>query len=323
MNLELTTACPFRCPQCYCSMENVKHLALDTAKKALAEGAALGLQSVSLSGGETMCYPHLLEVISYAKKECGIPGVHAAFSGWRLTESVVTQLLEAGLDSISISLNGSTEAVNSLTRQGYADAIRALTLLRDMGYEHTTVNWVMHSNNVDDFDDLVSLCASFNVELLDVISFKPDAKAQLKSVPSQEQLLTVAKKIKNQSGKPTIYVERCYSQLLALVADTKLFGNFNRGKFRGCTAGYDAVSVNVDGSYSPCRHIHYKENYGSIREYMEQSPVIRALAACDETVAEEPCKSCRFLLNCRPCIGVNTEIDDRIAFKNAYCHVNG
>ncbi len=322
MNLEVTTACPFRCPQCYCSMENVKHLDPETAKKRLAEAAALELQSLSVSGGETMCYPHLLEVISFAKS-CGIPGVHAAFSGWGFTKEKVEEMLAAGLDSISISLNGSTETVNRQTRQGYDDAINALKLLKEMGYEHTTVNWVMHSNNVDDFDALVQLCEEFNVEMIDVISFKPDAKAQLKSVPSREQLQTVAGKIKNQSGNVRIAVEKCYSQMIALVADTKLFGNMNRGKYRGCIAGYECLSVNVDGSFSPCRHIHYRENYDSIEAYLTQSPVMRELAACDESKAEEPCRSCRFLMNCRPCISINTEIDDRIAFKNAYCHVNG
>lgn len=322
MNLEVTTACPFRCPQCYCNMENVKHLDFETAKKALFEAATLGVKSVNISGGETMCYPYLLDVISYAKS-CGIPGIHAAFSGWHFTEETVANLLNAGLDSISISLNGSSEKVNSLTRQGYDDAISALTTLCKMHYNNTTVNWVMHSNNVDDFDNLVNLCEDYKVALIDIISFKPDSKAQLQSVPTQKQLIEISQKVKHQSSNVKIGVENCYSQLLALTANTRLFGNLNRGKYRGCIAGYGAVSVNVDGSYSPCRHIHYREFYDSIAEYLEQSPIIQALAGCDETIAEDPCKSCQFLMNCRPCIAVNTEIEDRIAFKNEYCHVNG
>lgn len=322
MNLELTTACPFRCPQCYCNMENPKHLDLNFAKKILSEAVNLGLKNLSISGGETMCYPYLIDIIDYAKK-VGVPGIHAAFSGWNLKKSVVEKMLEVGLSSISISLNGSNEVVNSITRQGFEHAISALSLLRDMNYSHTTVNWVMHSNNVDDFDALVELCEKYNVEVIDIISFKPDAKAQLNSVPSQEQLQTIANRVRHNQSKVKIGVESCYSQLLALVADTKLFGNLNRGKYRGCIAGYECLSVNVDGSFSPCRHIHYKEYYDSIEAYLTNSPVIKKLSECDETSAEEPCKSCKYLLNCRPCIAINTEIDDRIVFKNAYCHVNG
>lgn len=322
MNLELTTACPFRCPQCYCNMENAKHLDIGIAKKMIFEASKLGLRSLSISGGETLCYPHLIEVIAYAKAH-GIPGIHAAFSGWNLRKEIVEEMLEAGLSSISISLNGSNEEVNSITRQGYESAISALSLLRDMNYEHTCVNWVMHSNNVDDFDSLVALCEEFNVEVIDIISFKPDAKAQLNSVPSQRQLQMIAERVRKNTGKVKIGVEGCYSQLLALISDTKLFGNLNRGKYRGCVAGYECVSVNVDGSFSPCRHIHYKENFESIEAYLTQSEVIRKLSECDETKAEEPCASCKYLLNCRPCIAINTEIEDRIVFKNSYCYING
>ena len=322
MNLELTTACPFRCPQCYCNMDNVKHLDYEVAKKALREAAALGLRSLSLSGGETMCYPHLIDVISYAK-ECGVPSIHAAFSGWNFKKPIVEKMIEAGLSSISISLNGSSEAVNSLTRQGYDYAINALALLKDMGYEHTTVNWVMHSNNADDFDNLVDLCEEYNVETIDIISFKPDAKSQLNSVPSQQQLYTIAKKVRSHRGSVIIGVERCFSQLLALTADTKLFGNLNKGRNRGCMAGYECVSVNVDGSFSPCRHILRKEHFDSIEEYLDNSRVIQELALCDETKAEGQCKNCKYLLNCRPCMAINTEIDGIIAFRNDFCHVNG
>ena len=322
MNLELTTACPFRCPQCYCNMKNVKHLDLEIAKKRLKEASMLGLKNLSMSGGETMCYPNLIEVISYAK-ECGIPGVHAAFSGWKLNRLVVEKMIDAGLSSISISLNGSTEEINSLTRQGYEHAISALSLLKEMSYKHTTVNWVMHSNNADDFDALIKLCEEYNVETIDIISFKPDARAQLNSVPTQQQLYSIANKVKTYMGKVTIGIESCYSQLLALVADTKLFGNLNVGKYRGCIAGYECVSVNVDGDFSPCRHIHYKESFDTIENYLNQSKIIKKLAECDETKAEEPCKNCRFLLNCRPCMAINTEIDGIITFKNEFCHING
>ena len=322
MNLELTTACPFRCPQCYCNMDNVKHLDLDVAKKVLKEASTLGLKSLAISGGETMCYPHLNEIISYAK-DCGIPSIHAAFSGWNFTKPIVEKMIEAGLSSISISLNGSSDAVNSITRQGYTYAINALSLLREMNYKHTTVNWVMHSNNVDDFDRLIALCEEYNVASVDIISFKPDSKSQLNSVPSQDQLVKIASKVRNQSGSVAIGIENCFSQLLALAADTKLFGNLNCGKYRGCIAGYECVSVNVDGSFSPCRHIQHKERFDSIEKYLQQSAIIQKLAACNETNAEEPCKSCKYLLNCRPCMAINTEMNGTVAFKNEFCHING
>jgi hypothetical protein len=60
MNLELTTRCPFRCPQCYCSLEGGKDLAYDKALYWIREAAKNKMQTVNLSGGETLVYPHLL-----------------------------------------------------------------------------------------------------------------------------------------------------------------------------------------------------------------------------------------------------------------------
>ena len=63
MNIELTNCCPLRCPQCYCSLEGGKHIPPEVAIRAIEQGAALGVTHVELSGGETLCYPHLLELV--------------------------------------------------------------------------------------------------------------------------------------------------------------------------------------------------------------------------------------------------------------------
>ena len=63
INIELTTCCPLRCPQCYCSLEGGRHIPLETAVNAMKQARELGATHVELSGGETMCYPHLYEAV--------------------------------------------------------------------------------------------------------------------------------------------------------------------------------------------------------------------------------------------------------------------
>ena len=55
MNIELTTRCPLRCPQCYCTLTGGKNIDLNTAIYWIKEGASLGVKEVMLSGGETLC----------------------------------------------------------------------------------------------------------------------------------------------------------------------------------------------------------------------------------------------------------------------------
>ena len=124
MNIELTTNCPLHCPQCYCTLEGGKNIPIEVAKQKLKEGKEHGVKVVNLSGGETLCYPHLYELISYAK-ELDIKA-NVALSGWNFDEDVFNKLVDSGVDGIFISLNGSTDKINSLTRNGYKFAIKAL-----------------------------------------------------------------------------------------------------------------------------------------------------------------------------------------------------
>ena len=105
MNIEITTNCPLHCPQCYCSLTGGKNIDPDTAIYWIKEGAKAGVKYVMLSGGETLCYPHIYELIEAAVKYCGFANV--ALSGYKFTQEVYEQLLKAGVSGIFISLNGS------------------------------------------------------------------------------------------------------------------------------------------------------------------------------------------------------------------------
>ena len=284
---------------------------LNVAKKWIEEAKSVGIANVALSGGETLCYPHLYEVISYAHSLSMT--VSAAFSGWGITPEVLEKLRQSGLQHLCISLNGSTKEINELTRDGYEYAISALSLLKEnkLGF-NTILNWVMHSNNTSDFPNIVMLAEANNIHVIDIIGFKPDSQAQMDSVPSREQMEWIANIVKNQKGETKIAIESCYSPLLTLACDTKLFGNLNRGNRRGCRAGINLLSVNIDGSLSPCRHIQHREFYDTIEDYWNNSEVLKKIRQCDELTAEEPCLSCRFLNHCKPCLAINTEIHKRI-----------
>ena len=79
LNLEVTTACPLKCPQCYCTIESGRHLDLKIAKHRVDEAADLGVKVLLISGGETMCYPNLYELIQYSSPK--IKEIKIAISG--------------------------------------------------------------------------------------------------------------------------------------------------------------------------------------------------------------------------------------------------
>lgn len=320
MNFELTTKCPLRCPQCYCTLEGGKDLDFDRACEVLRDGAENGLWEVNLSGGETMLYSRIYDLI----EECTRLGVtsNVALSGYGVDEDVLDRLIEAGTSRIFVSLNGSTEEINSYTRGGYKYAVNALKLLSKSGFRRVIVNFVVHNNNCGDFLNMVSLCERYNVEQLVIMAAKPTSKNELETIPNAVQTEQLAIDIKEAQSRSNVLigVESCYSPLRALLGKSFIFINTNRDLMRGCVAGRNMISLNVDGDFTPCRHLPFAEKSGSIGEYWLNSEILDTLRNIEDN-PEAPCSGCEFERYCLSCLAVNYKVDGKLSKHNRYCAV--
>lgn len=317
MNLELTSRCPLRCPQCYCDLNKGKDLPVDKAVYWIENAAKHGVKHVNLSGGETMCYPHLQKLIETCRDNGIVSNV--ALSGWGIDDESLQDLIDCGADNIYISLNGSTEEINRKSRDGYDLAINALELLQKKKFPNTYINWVMHSFNADDFTNVLAVAEKYDVKSLVVLVFKPNSDYELLSVPRGEQVQNLAKLIRGYGGKVEVSAESCFSQLKALLGQ-RFFTNLNRGVVRGCGAGRDGISVSVDGKLTPCRHLEIEEEWDDILAYWEGSETIKTLRAMED-VPEEPCDRCKYQRYCLPCAAVNYKQKGRIFMGCSGCQI--
>ena len=89
------------CPQCYCDLNRGRDLSPDQARYWLDEAAKAGVRVVNLSGGETMCYPHIYEVTEYAAS-LGME-VNIAVSGYHFGEQEIWRFVNAGIGDICVS----------------------------------------------------------------------------------------------------------------------------------------------------------------------------------------------------------------------------
>ena len=62
--IEITTVCPLKCPQCYKSL-TPKHANFEALCKRLEEAKKAGVGSIMINGGEPMMHPYFLKLISY------------------------------------------------------------------------------------------------------------------------------------------------------------------------------------------------------------------------------------------------------------------
>ena len=302
MNMELTTRCPLMCPFCYCTLNNGKDLPLERAIHWLQEAKKSNIAMVSLSGGETLCYPYLEEVIRTGS-QLGLE-INVALSGYNFTKEKLNSLINAGVSRIYISLNGSTEQINNRSRNGFALAMNALKILADNRYENTCMNWVMQDFNTEDFQNVVATAELYNVKNLVVLGLKPTSRNELEHYPSKKQIRDVAEFICAYKGKVHIRVEPCYSSLNAVLKEISNGLSIHSPVYRGCLAGQGIVSVNVDGKIAPCRHLDIPENYQTLVEYWNDSPILKNIRKAADSV-EEPCKSCGYNDECLHCLAIN------------------
>ena len=315
MNLELSDKCPLHCPQCYVSLNKSREMPLDTALYWLRDAANYGISTVSLSGGETLAYPHLDKVIGECKR-LGL-AANIAISGIYLDRERLKRLKASGVNEIYISLNGSTKEVNSFSRNGYEYAVSALKLLKESDFPDICVNWVMHHSNTQDFPDMIKLCEAYAVKKLIILGFKPDSSGQLKDYPTADDMRYVSDIVKGYTGEMYIDAEPCFSQLRALIHQGHLW-NINTGLLRGCGAGRDSVSVTCEGRLTPCRHLDKEEEWTSIKDYWEKSEYLDILREINDN-PKGRCSSCRFNKNCLPCVATLYKMHGRTAFESPEC----
>jgi pyrroloquinoline quinone biosynthesis protein E len=319
MNIELTTNCPLNCPYCYCPLTGNRNIDISKAAYWIEEGSKMGVKSVGLSGGEALLHPGIYEIVKTAAAYC--ESVNLSLSGYNFTEEVLNRLVEAGVTDIFISLNGSTEEINSLTRNGFGYALLALEMLKTKGFKQTWINWVMHSGNADDFQNMILLAEAYSVGRIVIMTIKPDSRYELSSVPDAEQMKNVARLIRNHKGNVQLLIETCFSPLLALASDNHLSGNSNTGIDNGCGAGLITFSVNVDGKLSPCRHLDYFEDCSTLEEYWNTSSVLKTIREA-ELKKRQPCLNCKLNPHCRHCLAFNSKLNGEIYFGNETCDLH-
>ena len=120
VDFEASSCCNLSCSMCFRrhfeNTDTFGHMDMDLFKHGIDECAANQLYSIRLSWrGEPTLNDNLIEMIRYAKKK-GIREVSLLSNGSALTSDFNRELVESGLDYITISVDGLAESYNLLRK---------------------------------------------------------------------------------------------------------------------------------------------------------------------------------------------------------------
>lgn len=121
LDLELSTLCNLKCPMCYTITDEFKHKVNATLMdfglfKKIIDEAGGRVPAVRLSlRGEPMIHPRFIECIRYAKAN-GVKEVSTLTNASKLTPEFFTEMLDAGIDWITVSVDGLSDAYEKIRR---------------------------------------------------------------------------------------------------------------------------------------------------------------------------------------------------------------
>ncbi len=180
VDLELSNICNLKCPMCfrttndYNKKPNVKHMDFELAKKVIGEIKGK-VPALRLSfRGESTLHPNIVEIIALAKKS-GIKEVSFLTNGSKLTKELVGEFVLAGLDWITVSIDGVDEVYNKIRKPLKFDQIldkikTTQQVKKDMGSEKPVIKvqslWPAIRENPQEYYDIFA-------PHVDMIAFNP------------------------------------------------------------------------------------------------------------------------------------------------------
>lgn len=291
---EVTHACPLHCPYCSNPLELVRRsaeLGVAQWRRVFSEAAELGIVQAHISGGEPLLRRDLEQIVAAA----AAAGVYTQLvtSGVGLTAERLAALIEAGVDSIQLSVQDARGPGSDLIagRISYPAKQQAAALIRCTELPFG-VNVVLHRQNLDNVSQLIDLALSWGAERLELanVQFYGWALANRSVLmPSREQLIAAQAMIASRRDE----LRERGLELVWVLPD------YFEGTPKPCMGGWGARSITIgpDGSALPCPaaygitdlpRVNVKER--SLGWIWNNSPTFNGYRGTEWM--REPCRTC-------------------------------
>lgn len=255
--LELTMRCNEHCLHCgsYCGDRKSSELSFDQYKKILTEITEdFNVKDIMLciTGGEPLLRQDFFDIMTYAKNLGFRWGMTS--NGTLITPEVAQKLYEAGMSTISISIDGLEQTHDEFrqTPGGYKKAMQGIQNLIDIGkFKHIQATTVVTHKNIDELDQLFAIFNDIDIDSWRIIGIEPIGRAlsypELLLTKEDHKRLFEFIRDKRKAGEPVVY--GC-SHYLGLDYEGEV-----REWYYFCGAGTTIASITANGDIISCLDI--------------------------------------------------------------------
>ena len=316
---EVTRRCNLKCVHCRSSSEaDIKgHPDMPTgeALRVLDDIASYVSPVVVLSGGEPLMRDDVFKIARHGT-DLGLR-MCMATNGFLVTDEVCQSMKDSGIRIVSLSLDGSDEAVHDDFRSqegAFADTVRAAGLFRKHGIEFI-INSSFTKRNQEEIPKVYKLAKELGATAWYMFMIVPtgrgeDIMGELISSEDYEEILDWHYDME-QVEDDILVRPTCapHYYRVALQRAKKAGGRakkrtlkFSTGGSKGCIAGQLICLIDVDGNVLPCSY--FPKSAGNVREQSfkdiwENSELFHDLR--DFKSYKGRCGSCEYINVCGGC----------------------
>ncbi|MDD5771407.1 MAG: radical SAM/SPASM domain-containing protein [Candidatus Omnitrophica bacterium] len=296
----LTNRCCLRCVMCDIPKSPGRQedeLDTEETKKIILQIKDLGVRHLIFSGGEPLLREDLIELVRFARAS-GIPWVDIITNGILCDDNIVEELIQAGLNHVTVSLDGISGTHDSIRGNGsFQKSARAIDLFNyhkqrlHVSSPSVGINFTILNRNIGDMLKVVEFAKEkkcnaivFQPVLVSNVSMHERKKNAL--WPSAAEMPDLEKNILEllslKSGQQDILI---YTDDAILKGIPGYFRGKRAGKRFKCYEALKRIVITCDGKIWSCKGIYGDLKTGSLRQIWlsaQAQNVRRAVNVCKD-----------------------------------------
>jgi len=300
---ELTRACNLACRHCRAAAVDEPtpdELSTRECFDLIDHIASFAQPTIILTGGEPLLRPDLYDIARHTTEK-GLRAV-AATNGTLLDVSAARCLLDAGVQRISVSIDGRDAASHDALRAvpgAFEGALRGIEAARQAGLPFQ-LNTTVTTQNAEQLPDILDLAIRLGAVAHHIFLLVPTGRAaDLKGFELDAQRYeAVLEWLADQYAEAPIEIRAtCAPHFYRILRQRHI-----PTQARGCLAGQAFCFISHRGDVQPCGY--FDQPCGNIREtplkdIWENSPLLCQLR--DHAAYEGKCGACEYLHVCGGC----------------------
>ncbi|RMF92934.1 MAG: radical SAM protein [Candidatus Schekmanbacteria bacterium] len=275
---EITGKCDLNCIHCRAKasfIENPNELKTEEIFHTMDNIASFSKPVIILTGGEPLLREDVFDIIAYGRKK----GFRMAMSpnGHSITEEKAKMMKEAGIQMISISLDGSTKEVHDNFRRqegSFEGTMKGIETAKKYGIDFQ-INSSFSKRNQDEIPKMLELSKRLGAKAWFMFMIVPTGRGKeiIDELIDSEDYEKILNWFYEEQKKKEIFMRPvCAPQYFRIKAQRakadglKVQGEGRgfRAESKGCLGGQTFVFISRIGDVSPCGYFPAKA--GNIRE---------------------------------------------------------